>query len=194
MSDRTSAALGPHAVAADLTFTPEVVFVTYDEPLELPPLSWRWWPRWLRGSGVRRVRRAFVLRPLPLRELLLHQETFAALRRQGVFDLTAAAAVIVGESAIYLPRGGLRAIAEAYRRVNELAPAEEPVVANDQEAGTLAVMFETVVRRLERAPFHIERERALDLTVRQIKARLTEFGEEKLEEFRAQAAMHGAEI
>lgn len=183
----------PRRLAADLDFSPDLVVVSYDEPRELPPLSWRWWPRGLRWSGYRRVRRGYVLRPLPLRELLLHQETFAALRRRGVFDLASVVAVLVGPTALYLPRKALHEIANAYRRVNELAPAEEPVVGEGNEANALVVMFDAVLRRLEREPFHISRDNALDLTVRQIKARLEEFGEEKLEEVKTQIAMHGGQ-
>lgn len=190
MSDRTSAVLGPHVVAADLAFTPEVVLVGYDEPIELPPLSWRWWPRGLRWSGYRRVRRAYVLRPLPMRDLLLHQETFSELRRRGRLDLAAVVAVIVGPTALYLPRRALEEIAAAYRRVNELAAGEDPAVGASS-VGTLAVSFDAVIRRLERAPFHLAREKALDLTVRQITARLQEFGEEKLEALKAEMAIHG---
>lgn len=187
--------LPPHIDAADLAFTPEMVRVAYDEPRELPPLSWRWWPRGLRWSGYQRVRRGYVLRPLPLRDLLLHQETFAALRRRGVFDLAAVAAVIVGPTALYLPRRALREIASAYRRVNELGPAEEPVGTRDgDEVSAMAVMFDAVMRRLEREPFHLNRDAVLDLTVRQIQARLREFGEEKLEDLKTQIAMHGGQI
>lgn len=195
MSDRTLAVLGPHVVAADLAFVPEVVVVAYDEPFELPPLSWRWWPRGLRWSGHRRVRRAYVLRPLPIRELLVNDQAFLLLRRRRELDLTSVAAVIVGPTALYLPRRALREILEAYRRVNELGPVDEPLPAIDADApSAMLVSFDAVLRRLERAPFHLKRDEVLDLTVRQVKARLAEFGEEKLEEVKSQLAMHGGQV
>lgn len=187
--------LEPHKVSAELDFSPDVVIVTYDEPYELPPLAWRWWPRALRWSGYRRVRRGYVLRPLALRELLEHQDTFAALRRRCVFDLAAVVSVLVGPTALYLPRRALREITDAYRRINELGPAEEPQVGKEgEDASALLVMFDAVIRRLERDPFHLSREAALDLTVRQVKARLEEFGEEKLEELKTQIAMQGGQV
>lgn len=193
MADRTSAVLGPHVVAADLDFTPELVVVRYDEPRELPSLTWRWWPRGLRWSGYRAVRRGYVLRPLPLRDLLLHQETFAALRRQGQLDLTAVVAVLVGPTALYLPRRALREIAETYRRVNELGAADEPTLPRDDgsEVIALVVTFDSIIRKLERAPFGLSRENVLDLTVRQVQARLRELGEERLEELQTELAIRG---
>lgn len=182
----------PHRTAAEFDFTPELVVVTYDEPAELPPLSWRWWPKRLRWSGVRRIRRGFVLRSLPLRDLILHQETFALLRRRGVLDLASTAAVLVGPAALYLPRRALREICDLYRRLNELGPAEEPVLAEDPNtASPMLISFDAILRRLERAPFHIARVAALDLTVRQVIARLEEHGEEKIEDLKTQLAMRG---
>jgi hypothetical protein len=177
---------GDLALAAELTFTAEVVLVTYDEPTAWPPFRWKRWPGALRRSGYRRVRRGFVFRPRTLKQLMTDQLAFQLLAAtyadDGAAFLTACASVITDEVAvIYLPASALKVLDETYRRVNGL-PAAEAVTPPEDES---TVSFDAVIRRLERAPFNLAREQILDLTCRQISARLSEWGEEKLNEVTA---------
>ena len=203
--------LEPHTIAAELDFTPELVDITSDEPFSedvVTPWSvrqaWRITARsrTVHREGFRRVRRGYVLRPLPMREVLDDQETFRAMARAGTLkDLAVVCAVIVGpedaESVLYLPLKGLEAIRDAYRRVNELGPADEPALdANGAEAPAQAVQvaLDTAIRRLQRAPFNLRADEVMELTMRQVIARFEDFGEQQLEELQAEAAIRGVDL
>ncbi len=171
---------GDLKLAAELDFTPEVVVAVYDEPVALPPFGWRWWPDRLRWTGHRRVRRGFVLRARTLRELITDQLAFDQLAATYTADpagfLTARCIVVTGSMAIpHVPAKALREIDATYRRVNDLPELVDPTEA---AAGT-EVTFDSVMRRLEREPFHYTRDEILAMTAGQLAARLREWGEEK---------------
>jgi hypothetical protein len=163
-------------VAAEFDFRPEVVRVSFDEPWVWP--RWRWLPWRLRGR--RRRNRAYVIRPRAMRELMLEAETWKHLADFGL-DLRVAS--IVGPSAMFLPRSAIVAIWDAYCRVN--------LIPTTESAGGASVTFDQVLRRLERDPFNLSRDAILDLTARQIEARLSEWGEERVEQMKAEAAVRG---
>lgn len=175
-------------LAADLDFSPEVVVVRYDEPRAIPPASWRWWPRALRRWGYRSVRRGFVLRPRTLRELITDQLAFEQVGKTYADDpvsyLTARVSLETASvHAVYLPADALKTIDATYRRVNNLVAVEDPDAPKPKagdEPESVEVTFDAILRRMERAPFNLSRDAILDLTLRQIEARLSEWGQEKL--------------
>lgn len=167
-------------VAAELDFRPEAVLVAYDEP-------W-FFGRW---SGYRAVRRTFIVRARTLRDLIIDGAVFERLRASFEHDpaghLLAYCAQVVGPRAIHLPPAALEEIAASYRRVNRL-----PATGRPGDGGGSAVSFDAVLRRLERAPFNLEREAILDLTAAQIERRLAEWGEEKINDAKAAVAAAAA--
>lgn len=158
----------------DLVFRTRTIRATYAEPWRF--LLWR---------GQRTVTRSFVVRELPLRQVLLVQETMRMLQKDlGRLDLVPACAVIVGKHVLYAPQRVLQTIWDAYVEFN-LQPSSE-------DRGAATVALDAVVRRLERAPFGLEREQVMDMTCRQIAARLKEWGDEEVARLAAEAAARGA--
>lgn len=139
--------------------------------------------RFLRWSGYRRTTRAFTLRTLPIRQLLLVEETLDALRTKmgHDFDYPAACSALVGLDALLLPREALYAIWNAHTSLNGL-PSEEGT-------GGTQVALDVVIRRMEREPFNLKRPETMDLTVKQIIKRLEEWGEERQQQLEAEAAI-----
>ena len=173
-------------VAADLDFAPEAILVKYDEP-------WSWW----KLAGYRRVRRIFVVRPRTLRDLIIDNTVFTRLRANytnadGGLDVggyfTTYCAQIIGPKAIHLPADVLDVIAQTYSRVNHLGVGAAPQSGHRGEKDTTRVTFDALIRRLERAPFNLPREQVLDLTCAQIESRLAEWGTEKINDAKAEAA------
>lgn len=167
----------PRTVEFD--YRTEIVRVAYDEPYVWPPLNLRWWPRRWRVRGYRKVARAFHIRARRMRDRIHDLQTFVRMTDLGL-DLRVG--VFLGGVAMHLPQAPLEAIWEAYCRVNQVP------VENSDGVGGVRVSFDEILRALERE-LGIKREEALELTAAQIEARLSELGQQKINDLKLQAGI-----